>query len=447
MPDYTLEEVFGIQRKIPLNYVAREDVDDIFIESLDRKRHIVIYGSSKQGKTCLRKKCLSEDRCIIVQCYNKLTTTLLNEQILKQAGFKIITSEKKSFGNSLKVNATAGFKLFAKAEASGEYDRQAATEIEKKSFDIDISDTNDIIKALKEINFSKFIVLEDFHYLSKETQNDFAIALKMYFDNSEFVFIIIGVWLEENRLTVYNGDLAGRIVSINADKWEEEDLIKVIEIGTSLLNVKFAEEWVNSIIDESFNNVCFVQEACYRLCKAAHVKSTVITDPIKMPSRGYFDDNDDYIDFSDDHDNRFYLPKDFVSIENVIGKITAEHSARYKSFLTHFSDEKCGTDHEICRWILYPLLMADGNELEKGLPLTKIIKSISNTHPNKQDLPTKDLLRILNSCSDIQTKSDIKPNVIDYDENEEKLNIVDKGFIIWMAHQDKEVLLKIIGLK
>ena len=97
MPDYVLEDVFGIQRDIPLNYIAREDVDDIFIESLSRKRHIVIYGSSKQGKTCLRKKCLTEDQYIIIQCFNKFTIALLNEQILKQAGFQIITSEKKKF--------------------------------------------------------------------------------------------------------------------------------------------------------------------------------------------------------------------------------------------------------------------------------------------------------------------------------------------------------------
>jgi hypothetical protein len=446
MADYSVEDVFGIQRDIPLNYIAREDVDDIFIESLSRKRHIVIYGSSKQGKTCLRKKCLSEDQYIIIQCSNKFTIALLNEQILKQAGFQITTSEKKSLGNTFRVKATAGLKFFVKTEASGEYDRETTTEIEKKSFDIDLSDTNDIIKALKEINFSKFIILEDFHYLNKETQIDFAVALKMYFDNSTFVFIIVGVWLEENRLTVYNGDLAGRIVSLNADDWKEEDLTKVIEIGTSLLNVRFAEEWIDSIVDESFNNVCFVQEACYRLCKAVGIKGTVIIDPIKKTKRGYFDENDDYIDTSDEHDYRFYLHKDSANLKSIVTKITAEHSGRYKAFLIHFSDEICGTDHEICKWILYPLLNAEGDELGIGLPLDKIMQLITNKHPRGQELSIKDLIRVLKSCSDIQAKKNIKPNIIDYDETEEKLNVVDKGFIIWLEHQQKKNLLLSIGL-
>jgi hypothetical protein len=32
------------------------------------------------------------------------------------------------------------------------------------------------------------------------------------------------VWLEANRLVVYNGDLAGRITSIPADTWSAEEL-------------------------------------------------------------------------------------------------------------------------------------------------------------------------------------------------------------------------------
>lgn len=43
-------EVFGIVRDIPLNYVDRNEVDNLLIENLTRDKHVVIYGSSKQGK-------------------------------------------------------------------------------------------------------------------------------------------------------------------------------------------------------------------------------------------------------------------------------------------------------------------------------------------------------------------------------------------------------------
>ncbi len=58
---YTTDEVFGVGRDLPLNYVSRDMVDTKFVESLGNQKHIVIYGSSKQGKTSLRKKWLTDE--------------------------------------------------------------------------------------------------------------------------------------------------------------------------------------------------------------------------------------------------------------------------------------------------------------------------------------------------------------------------------------------------
>ena len=71
--NYRTDEVFGIRRELPLNYTSRESADTLLVENLSRDKHIVIYGSSKQGKTSLRKHCLQEDDYIVVQCSNKLS--------------------------------------------------------------------------------------------------------------------------------------------------------------------------------------------------------------------------------------------------------------------------------------------------------------------------------------------------------------------------------------
>lgn len=70
---YRLSDVYGISRDLPLNYVARQSIDGLFVESLTRDKHIVVYGSSKQGKTCLRKYNLNDDEYIVVTCSNKWT--------------------------------------------------------------------------------------------------------------------------------------------------------------------------------------------------------------------------------------------------------------------------------------------------------------------------------------------------------------------------------------
>ena len=58
-----LRDAFGVGRDVPLNYVTRPEVDGKFIESFTRDKHVVIYGSSKQGKTTLRRHVL--DQCVL----------------------------------------------------------------------------------------------------------------------------------------------------------------------------------------------------------------------------------------------------------------------------------------------------------------------------------------------------------------------------------------------
>lgn len=88
MKKYQLDDVYGISRDIPLNYVARDNVDEKFKNNLNRQKHITIFGSSKQGKTCLRKQCLKSEEYILVQCSNKWSLSDLNSNILKRAGYE-----------------------------------------------------------------------------------------------------------------------------------------------------------------------------------------------------------------------------------------------------------------------------------------------------------------------------------------------------------------------
>ncbi len=54
-----------------LNYVERQEVDQKLVSNLTKNKYIVIYSSSKQGKTCLRKHCLQPEDHIVVQCFNR----------------------------------------------------------------------------------------------------------------------------------------------------------------------------------------------------------------------------------------------------------------------------------------------------------------------------------------------------------------------------------------
>lgn len=97
------EDVFGVSRSVPLTYVERDGVDNVFITSLTRKKHLVIHGGSKQGKTSLRKSALKEEDCIIVQCQADREIREVYAMILKEAGAEITVSESKTVAGTKKA--------------------------------------------------------------------------------------------------------------------------------------------------------------------------------------------------------------------------------------------------------------------------------------------------------------------------------------------------------
>jgi hypothetical protein len=165
------QDVYGISRDLPLNYVERNKIDSEFIDSLSREKHIVVFGSSKQGKTCLRKNCLLDKDYIIIHCSNKWQLSDLNTNILKRAGFEITQSTTRSSTGKNKIVAKLkaiipGFG----ADLEGEKETSQSTEVVKCELELDIDDVNDLIAALKSIGFDKYVLLEDFHYLKPEVQ-------------------------------------------------------------------------------------------------------------------------------------------------------------------------------------------------------------------------------------------------------------------------------------
>ncbi|AEO40437.1 hypothetical protein XACM_0127 [Xanthomonas euvesicatoria pv. citrumelo F1] len=98
------------------------------------------------------------------------------------------------------------------------------------------------------------------------------------------------------------------------------------------------------------------------------------------------------------------------------------------------------------RWILYPVLTAEISELQKGLRLNLITKTLQAKHPNATDLNPGNVTQALQSTAALQVKKSVKPIILDYDQTNLRLRVVDSGFLIWLNKQDRSELLEMIGL-
>ena len=411
-------DVYGISRELPLNYVARTSVDEAFVNNLTRDKHIVIYGSSKQGKTSLRKHCLKDDDYIVVHCSNKWSLGDLHAAILKRAGYELTQSTTRTTTGKIKILAALKAKLFEVGiEAGAEKEKTQADAVTSAPLELDPEDVNDIITALS--GFKRFIVLEDFHYLPIETQRDFAVALKAFHEQSPLCFIIVGVWLEESRLTVYNGDLTGRVVGINADKWSDEELEEVIAVGEALLHISFTAPFRAALLSGCLDSVYIVQESCYQACMKKGVHFT----------------QDEAVEIGND-----------IDVPSIIREVVSQQTGRYNSFITQFAAGFQDTTLQMYKWLLYPVLTAPNGMLDEGLKYRWMRDVLREHHPEKQGPNLGNLTQALQSTASLQVKKDIKPIVLDYDQTNLKLNVVDRGFLIWIANQDRKELLELAEL-
>lgn len=421
----TVDDVFGVSREVPENYVDREEVDGKLLDSLTRQHHIVIYGSSKQGKTCLRKHCLSPDDYITVSCQNRWGLQELHASILKEAGYAIKQSTSKTVGGHAKITAKAegkfGIPGFFKGGGGAEAEGQAQQEVTEVTVELELDpeDSNDIIRALQEIDFKKYVTLEDFHYLPDETQRDFSFALKAFHEKSDICFIVTGVWREENRLIAYNGDLTERVFSVDVDTWNETSLRKVISVGETLLNIQFEEDFKAELMASCFSSVHLVQEACRRCCRASRIFQTQ-ENLVTIGARG--------------------------QASELIKNVVDEQSGRYEGFLWNVADGFQQTDLEMPKWVIYAILSFPIDSLEEGIRLREISRRIKRVHPKGDALNNGNITQALNSIKSLQNAKGVRPIVVDYDAANRNVHIVDKGFLIWLANQKVPEILEDLGL-
>lgn len=420
---HMLSNVFGTSRDVPESYVEREGVDDRFLNDLARDKHLVIHGSSKQGKTCLRKHHLLPNDYIVIQCTRDASKATLYEMMLKHAGVQCEVSHETTLRGShklsAKLGAEGGLPYLTKVSGEGGYEHEAANENVNgsKDFEIDPEDPNDVIRVLEAGGFKKYVVIEDFHYLDEDVQQRLAIDLKAFHEISSLTFIVVGVWLEANRLTLYNGDLNGRIAVINADHWESPQLHQVISLGCSLMNVQFPCAIEDSIVDGSEGNVGLLQEVCYRICEQYQIWST----------------QSEKIQIGTDED----VAKTFRAIAD-------EQASRYKNFLTRFAEGLGESKLEMYKWIGYAVVSVSPDELRRGVRANALFHRIKPVHPSSTTLQLNNVNQALERVGAVQFKHKLQPLIFDYGNSE--LVVVDANFIVFLKTHSREELLEYLGI-
>ena len=415
-------DVFGVSNSNIASYIEREDVDTRFLEGLLRNKHIIVFGSSKQGKTALTNKHLKDENFVRINCSPETSPIDIYKSILRQ--LKVEFEEEKLSKFSDETKAQVGVKtkvkipFFADTEASGSVDAKKASEkqIKYKPVEYNLALPQDVSEILRAHNFSKRIILENFHYLSESAQKDMAFHLRI-FEDYNILFIILGIWREKNRLAQFNGDLQDRLIEIPVEPWSKEHFRQVVTSGENLLKVSF-ELVLDDIIKNSFDSIGVFQELCKECCLVAKVEST----------------------------QQDTMCIQFNHLSFAIERKVEDYSGRHIRGIETFIEQKLKKADEMPLYMGYYFIKylfgLESEHIETGLKRIDIQTGIQNIHHRPDDVRSSDMSYFLHNLTSNQIKKDIIPPLFDYDRSTKKLKVIDSTLYFFLRNVDKVELFE-----
>lgn len=421
MTNTKLEEVFGVTSRPVLSYVERKEVDSSFREALVSGKQIIVYGSSKQGKTALVSKHLPYEENILISLTPRTRLLDIYQTILSKANIRIsgATTERTSTESGLSVGTR--FKAMIPFLGSGEADvggtSKAGSGAEQKfeEVPINLELPQTVSDLLDRVRCKKWVILENFHYLPDDVQQQFAFDLRA-FQELGTRFVILGVWREKNRMAQFNGDLLDRTIEVPVEPWVTPDFVRVVEKGTYYLNIEIDPEVVNNAIHASFSSIGVFQELIRHVCTGAGIVET----------------SSDKIIISD-----MNLLKDAIQIKT--GDYAARHQRALEAIAAGHTSGGAKGDLPplfLPYYLVRTILEHGFDGIANGASRSSVHDWIRSIHHRGIDVRASDMTNLLAGIANLQSAKSISPPIFAYDAQLRTLQVVDSTFYFFIKNAD-----------
>jgi len=421
-----LSDIFGVSKDPVGSYVERSNVDNRMREALDGSRQIIVYGASKQGKTALMQRHVPIEERITVRCTPGQTTEDVYRSVLRQLSVEIVTERVNDSSEELTGKAGLRFSailpFIGKADAEGEasLERGTGRAAHLRPIEFNLSLAQDIGELILRVEKRpKFIILENFHYLSSEQQATIAFDLRE-FEEMGIRFIVLGVWKEANRLIQYDGDLQDRIVEIPVEPWKQDEFKQVMSRGQELMNIRFAPAIEEAKLEQAHGSIAIVQELAKKTCA---LSGYVETSPASSPP----------------------IISDMDILREAVSSKVEDYSSRHVRSLEAIAvgrrtrtTTEATTALNLNFYLIQVVVNSTYLELSDGMPRKTIEEKIKSIHPLANCLRPSDITGMLGRLAELQSNAKIVPPLLDYDRGTRRLRVIDSTLYFFVDNCNPE---------
>jgi AAA domain len=400
-----LEQVFGVSDQVQMaSYVDRGGLDERLRYLLRTRRHIAIFGESQQGKSWLRRRLLSAESTVAVQCVPGSTPESLLAAALGRIGVRAELKQTRSkilegqlqFGADAEAGGLLA-KLKLGAQASGKSTGTSTVD------DAPLAQTpGDLEWVARVLNASeKRVVFEDFHYLAEEHRPTIAAWIKALGEYGLHV-IVVGVWTNSHFLPYYQGELLGRVEDVPLT-WSDAELDDVLMKGSHALNIDIAPTVRSKLVHASHGNVGLLQQLAERLCLEEGVLER------KRATRRI---------------------EEGPALQRAAAALANAMQSRFFDFASNFVQGSAARSKSaVYLHMLRAFLSFEDHELLGGVSPAQLRGRVEEHAPGA--VAPSDISNALTKVESVQKRTKVKPDVLHYSRDRRRLFLVDRSLLFY----------------
>lgn len=408
--EVTIGRVFVPGGMPELTYVPRTErhLETTLAEVEDNLcKLVVVTGATKTGKTVLVRKVLDTGRPIVWLDGGLIASeTDFWQECLRALGLDLVIEREdgqtKISGNKLNGNASA--KIFGTGVAADAALSEEQSNISRAKLAPTGTLARKAIESMKAAN--AILVVDDFHYLSRDLQGKVVRSLKGEIFRG-FPAVAIAIPHRRYDAVRVEREMNGRLEPIRVPEWSVDELIEIASKGFPLLGMSISESLTRSLASEAYGSPHLMQEFCKALAKKTERSDTKSAD-----------DNFDtaiYVDIAE-HTGRVVFDK----LASGPRQRTDRKARRLSS----------GGEADIYRVVLMAL-----SRIEPGMKRInyETLRGAIRDLLISEDVPqAHEVTRVLEKMAEIASKDEMSVKVLDWDKDEQILHITDPFFAFFL---------------